>query len=73
MRAMTRLLLSMMAVLTLATSFAGCYSDEVYRGRDGRAYRHERWHDEHVYQHEDGRWYANRSGNWVVVEGVDIR
>ncbi len=74
-RSMTRLLLSMMAVLTLATSFSqmGCYAEEVYRGPDGRPYRHERWHDEHVYQHEDGRWYAHRGGNWVVVEGVDIR
>jgi hypothetical protein len=74
-RSMTRLLLSMMAVLTLATSFSqmGCYVEEVHRGRDGRVYRHERWREEHVYQHEDGRWYANRNGNWVVVDDVDIR
>jgi len=75
MRTLSRFLFAMMAVLTLAGSFTqvACYAEEVYRDPYGHPYRHERWHDEHVYQHEDGRWYAHRGNDWVVVEGVDIR
>jgi len=74
MRTLSRIVLSMVTVLTLAASFtqAACF-EEVYRDPQGRPYRHERWRDEHVWQHEDGRWYANRNGQWVVVEGVEIR
>jgi len=74
MRILSRSILSMLAVLTLATCFSqtACYAEE-YRDGHGHPYRHERWHGEHVYQREDGRWYAHRDNNWVIVEGVDIR
>jgi hypothetical protein len=69
MRKLNRTILSMLALLTLvgSVSVAGCYAEE-YRDGNGRAYRHARWHDEHVYQHEDGRWYARRNNGWVVVD-----
>ena len=65
----------MLTVLALSVAFtqAACYAEVVHRDASGRAYRHERWREEHVYQHEDGRWYAHRNGNWVYVEGVEIR
>lgn len=63
----SRLVLASLAALTLAGSMTGCFPEE-YRDSHGRAYRHERWHGEHVYLHEDGRWRARRNGEWVVVE-----
>jgi hypothetical protein len=51
------------SLLAIAVSQTGCYAEE-YRGKDGRAYRHERWHGEHVYQREDGRWYSRRGEVW---------
>ena len=75
MRSISRLVMSMMAVLTLAGAVAqgGCYAEEVYRDPYGHPYRHEVWRGQHVWLHEDGRWYAHRDNNWTVVEGVDIR
>ena len=49
----------------------GCAVHE-YRDDRGRAYHHRRWHNEELYQHEDGRWYARRHDNWVHVE-ADFR
>ena len=60
-----------LTALTLGTSLGGCYVR--YNDSYGHAYRHGRWHGEDVYRHEDGRWYAHRGGQWVVVEEVDIR
>jgi hypothetical protein len=67
MKRLTRLLLSAITVLTLSLSLTGCRA-EIFRDPQGREYRHARWHDEHVYQREDGRWHARRHGAWVVVE-----
>lgn len=71
MRKLTRLLLSALTILTLAGSFSltGCYLEE-YQDDHGRAYRRERWHNERVYQREDGRWHARRNGVWVIVPEV---
>jgi hypothetical protein len=71
MRGFKRTLFKMMAVLALASTVPtmACYAEE-FRDEHGRAYRHERWHGEHVYQREDGHWYARRNNGWVVVEGV---
>ena len=66
---MRRILFSALAALSLA----GCFAhEEEYRGRDGRAYRHERWHNEDVYRHEDGRWYSRRNNDWVIRADVDL-
>jgi hypothetical protein len=52
---------------------AGCAAEVVaYRDPYGHPYAHRNWRGEEVYQREDGRWYARRSNNWIVVEG-DIR
>lgn len=68
---LSRFLIAIMTVFALAgsASLTGCFPEE-YRDNRGRAYRHERWNGEHVYQREDGRWHARRGGEWVVVEGV---
>ena len=73
MRTLTRFLLSGLTVLTLAggMSLTGCYAEE-YRDDHGHAYRHARWHDEHVYQREDGKWHARRNGVWVILPEVHI-
>jgi hypothetical protein len=49
----------------------GCYRHE-YNDRYGHPYHHRRWHNEEVYQREDGRWYAHRNNDWVHVE-ADFR
>jgi hypothetical protein len=76
---MRRILLSTLAALTLGGSMAGCFAhedrgnhDHLYRDRDGREYRHERWHDEDVYRREDGRWYSRRNNDWVIRADVDL-
>ncbi len=82
---MRRILLLVLAAATLD----GCYVHEPdrreerreaehrreaeYRDREGRPYRHERWHDEDVYLREDGRWYSRRGNEWVFRPDVDIR
>lgn len=48
----------------------GCAHEE-YRDRSGHAYHHRHWHNEEVYQREDG-WYARRNNDWVRVN-VDFR
>jgi hypothetical protein len=63
----SRLVFASLAALLLAGSMTGCFPEE-YRDNRGRAYRHERWHGEHVYLREDGHWHARRNGEWVVVE-----
>ena len=45
----------------------GCAVEE-YRDHSGHPYHHRRWHDEVVYQREDGGWYARRNDAWVHVE-----
>ena len=50
----------------------GCFGHEEYRDRGGHAYRHERWHNEDVYRHEDGRWYSRRGNDWVIRADVDL-
>jgi len=45
----------------------------VYIDRSGREYRHARWHDEDVWQREDGRWYSRRDNDWILRADVDIR
>jgi hypothetical protein len=65
---MRRILFSALAALSLA----GCFGHEEYRDHDGHPYRHERWHNEDVYRHEDGRWYSRRGNDWVVRADVDI-
>jgi hypothetical protein len=74
MKTVSRFFSAMLAVLFLAGAFTAtaCYVEDVQRGPNGRVYRHARWHDEHVYQHEDGRWYAQRNNTWVVVEDARI-
>jgi hypothetical protein len=69
--AISRQLIHALAAITLGSSLGGCYVR--YHDPHGHPYRHEHWHGEDVYRHEDGRWYANRNGQWVVVEEVDIR
>jgi hypothetical protein len=69
---MRRILLSTLAALTLGGSMVGCFGHEEYRDRGGHAYRHERWHNEDVYRHEDGRWYSRRGNDWVVRADVDL-
>jgi len=64
---MQRFALTLFTVLTLS-----CYAHE-YVGPDHRPYRHERWHGEDVYQHEDGRWYVRREHEWVVRPEVVIK
>ena len=76
---MKRILFSVLMALTLS----GCYLHEPdrreerreadYRDREGRPYRHGRWHDEDVYRREDGRWYSRRGNEWVIRPEVDIR
>jgi hypothetical protein len=65
----SRRVIHTLAAIMLGSSMTACWVHH----DDRRGYRHERWHNEDVYRHEDGRWYANRGGNWVVVEDVDIR
>lgn len=65
----------LVAALTLSGISGGCLVRESphegeFHDHGGQPYRHARWHDEDVYKHEDGRWYAHRNGSWVVVEGV---
>lgn len=69
MRSLSRVVLAAMAVLTLLGSFslAACFPDE-YRNARGEPYRHARWNNEHVYQREDGHWYAHRDSGWVGVD-----
>ena len=71
MRKFSRFLVSAMFVLTLASglSMTACFPQE-YHDVHGNRYRHERWHEQHVYQHEDGRWYARSNNSWVVVADV---
>jgi hypothetical protein len=84
---MRRIVLSTLAALTFAGSMVGCYGhderrdrversreirQQEYRDREGRAYRHERWHDQDVYQREDGRWYSRRGDDWVIRADVDL-
>jgi hypothetical protein len=68
MRTLSKFFLAMLTALTFVVGFsqAGCYAEE-FRGADGRVYRHSRWQNEHVYQHEDGHWYARRNNQWTVV------
>jgi hypothetical protein len=73
---MKRFLLSALAAMTLGGSLMmdGCYAHEgYYTDVYGRPYRHERWHDEDVWQREDGRWYGRRGEAWVVRGDVVIR
>ena len=60
-----------LASMTLAGVLAGC-GPAVYHDRYGHPYHHRRWHDEYVYQREDGNWYARRHDNWVHIE-ADFR
>ena len=57
------------ATLALSLLATACFPPE-FRDAHGNPYRHEKWHDEHVYLREDGRWHARRHGDWVPVEGV---
>ena len=84
---MRRILLSTLAAFTLGGTLAGCYAHDDYRDReirerherrvyvdrDGREYRHARWHDRDVWQREDGRWYTRDNNDWVLMADVDIR
>jgi hypothetical protein len=64
---------SVLAAVVAALSLAGCYVREpAYMGPDRHAYRHARWHGEHVYKREDGRWYARRHDEWVLRPEVVI-
>jgi hypothetical protein len=45
----------------------GCAVEE-YRDRSGHPYHHRRWHEEEVYQREDGGWYARRHNDWIRIE-----
>jgi hypothetical protein len=57
-----------MALAAISTIGAvGCAVEE-YRDRGGHPYHHRHWRNEEVYQREDGRWYARRHNDWVVVE-----
>ena len=73
MKKLSRLFVGALMLFTLAGSLTltGCWA-EVQRDPQGREYRHRRWHGEHVYQREDGRWHARRGGLWVVVDGVTV-
>ena len=73
MRTLSRILHLAVMAATLAGSLSmtACFPPE-YRDPYGHPYRHARWHDEHVYLREDGRWHARRNGAWVPVEGVEI-
>jgi hypothetical protein len=82
---MKKTLFATLAALTLGGTLAGCYAhedydhdrayhhhDDLYRDREGRVYRHERWHDQDVWQREDGRWYARQNNDWILRADVDI-
>jgi hypothetical protein len=48
---MKRIILSALAALTLGGSLGGCYAHGTeYNDVYGRPYRHERWHDQDVWQ-----------------------
>ena len=69
MRSLTRAISVALTIFFLGSSVSlmACWPEE-YRNEHGRPYRHERWHGEHVYQHEDGHWYARRNDGWFVVD-----
>ncbi|HEY2030969.1 MAG TPA: hypothetical protein VGH20_17350 [Myxococcales bacterium] len=84
---MRRILLSTLAAVTLGGTLGGCYAHDdsrdreyrhenrdrhVYIDRSGREYRHARWHDEDVWQREDGRWYTRNNNDWILRADVDI-
>lgn len=86
---MRRILLSTLAAVMLGGTLGGCYAHDDYRDREyrehelrgrhiyidrsGREYRHARWHDEDVWQREDGRWYARHNDDWILRADVDVR
>ena len=83
---MRRILLSALTALTMSSCLAHEYDsggrrheeyregqrDDGYRDSQGRAYRKARWHDEDVYQREDGHWYSRRNNDWVMRAEINL-